>query len=148
MLYVRQKRQKAFINHSGELMNRRALIIIVTVSVDQFLVALPESIKKHFLLQSTCSTVLVLLSPSFLRFHLLNPKRTKNLRCFLNCPPCLSTKTETAFASLSVMYKVRQVLSKTNLSKCVQSNVRGTQREYSSKSLKHSIVERILVFKR
>lgn len=113
MLYVRQKRQKAFINHSGELMNRRALIIIVTVSVDQFLVALPESIKKHFLLQSTCSTVLVLLSPSFLRFHLLNPKRTKNLRCFLNCPPCLSTKTETAFASLNVMYKVRQVLSKT-----------------------------------
>ena len=27
-------------------------------------------------------------------------------------------------------------------------NIRGTQREYSSKPLKHSIVKRILVFKR
>ena len=27
-------------------------------------------------------------------------------------------------------------------------SIRGTQREYSSKPLKHSIVERILVFKR
>ena len=30
----------------------------------------------------------------------------------------------------------------------VTRHVRGTQREYSSKPLKHSIVERILVFKR
>ena len=29
-----------------------------------------------------------------------------------------------------------------------QSQIRGTQREYSSKPLKHSIVKRILVFKR
>ena len=30
----------------------------------------------------------------------------------------------------------------------IKTNIRGTQREYSSKPLKHSIVERILVFKR
>ena len=29
-----------------------------------------------------------------------------------------------------------------------KQNIRGTQREYSSKPLKHSIVKRILVFKR
>ena len=31
---------------------------------------------------------------------------------------------------------------------CHQRYIRGTQREYSSKPLKHSIVERILEFKR
>ena len=36
MLYVRQKEQKAFINHSGEVMKRRALIMIVTLSQSVF----------------------------------------------------------------------------------------------------------------
>ena len=31
---------------------------------------------------------------------------------------------------------------------CCQAECRGTQREYSSKPLKHSIAERLLVFKR
>ena len=129
-------------------MNRRALIIIVTVSVDQFLVALPESIKKHFLLQSTCSTVLVLLSPSFLRFHLLNPKRTKKLEMFSKLSAMFKHENRSCLRFVKCNVQSASGIVKDQSVKCVQSNVRGTQREYSSKSLKHSIVERILVFKR
>ena len=39
-------------------------------------------------------------------------------------------------------------ISSVQFSVLLQTIFRGTQREYSSKALKHSIVERILVFKR
>ena len=35
-----------------------------------------------------------------------------------------------------------------NMTECRKDYTRGTQREYSSKPLKHSLVERILVFER
>ena len=47
---------------------------------------------------------------------------------------------------LTVIYRVLPVLHFSVLKDC--NDIRGTQREYSSKPLKHSIVKRILVFKR
>ena len=47
---------------------------------------------------------------------------------------------------LTVIYRVLSVLHFSVSKDC--NDIRGTQREYSSKPLKHSIVKRILVFKR
>ena len=47
---------------------------------------------------------------------------------------------------LTVIYRVLPVLHFSVSKDC--NDIRGTQREYSSKPLKHSIVKRILVFKR
>ena len=47
---------------------------------------------------------------------------------------------------LTVTYRVLPVLHFSVSKDC--NDIRGTQREYSSKPLKHSIVKRILVFKR
>ena len=47
---------------------------------------------------------------------------------------------------LTVIYRVLPVLHFSVSKDC--NDIWGTQREYSSKPLKHSIVKRILVFKR
>ena len=47
---------------------------------------------------------------------------------------------------LTVIYRVLPILHFSVSKDC--NDIRGTQREYSSKPLKHSIVKRILVFKR
>ena len=47
---------------------------------------------------------------------------------------------------LTVIYRVLPVLHFSVSKDC--NDIRGTQREYSSKPLKHSILKRIIVFKR
>ena len=55
---------------------------------------------------------------------------------------------------MAFFFKYRAFLGVSDVSSLLVSScvvvwvVRGTQREYSSKPLKHTIVERILVFKR
>ena len=53
-------------------------------------------------------------------------------------------RTEAMFSTY-VLYRIDQFVTTRKLSDIV---IRGTQRDYSSKPLKHSIVECILVFKR
>ena len=47
---------------------------------------------------------------------------------------------------LTVIYRVLPVVHFSVSKDC--NDIRGTQREYSSKPLKHSILKRIIVFKR
>ena len=66
---------------------------------------------------------------------LLNPKMKTNCMILLVPKPYKTTNQQVHSLTLLVPSETT-------------NNVRGTQREYSSKPLKHSNVERILVFKR